>query len=78
MDVALGSALVLVAAGEPAYAELVGHHLMRGFGVAPSSAMAQGWFDRGFNALTSGVVPVFNPGEPGRTELLQQALARTN
>ena len=78
MDVALGSALVLVAAGEPAYAELVGHHLMRGFGVAPSQEMATGWFDRGFNALTSGVVPVFNPGEPGRSELLQQAVAQMN
>jgi peptidoglycan hydrolase-like protein with peptidoglycan-binding domain len=78
MDVALGSALLLVGAGEPAYAELVGHHLMRGFGVAPSQPLAAGWFDRAFTASSVGVVPVFNPGEPGRTDLLRQAIARMN
>lgn len=78
MDVALGSALLLVGAGEAAYAELVGHHLMRGFGVAPSQPLAAGWFDRGFVAASAGVVPVFNPGEPGRTDLLRQAIARMN
>ncbi|MFY9212218.1 MAG: peptidoglycan-binding domain-containing protein [Aestuariivita sp.] len=78
MSVALGSALLLVGVGEGAYAELVGHHLMRGYGVAPSRAMANEWFDRSFNALSGGVVPVFNPGEPGRTALLQQAVAQSN
>ncbi|WP_050931381.1 peptidoglycan-binding domain-containing protein [Aestuariivita boseongensis] len=78
MEVALGSALLLVGAGESAYAELVGHHLMRGFGVAPSQPLAAGWFDRGFAAVSGGVVPVFNPGEPGRTDLLRQAVARMN
>lgn len=78
MDVALGSALLLVGTGESAYAELVGHHLMRGFGVAPSQPLAAGWFDRGFAAVSGGVVPVFNPGEPGRTDLLRQAVARMN
>ena len=78
MDVALGSALLLVGAGESAYAELVGHHLMRGFGVAPSQPLAAGWFDRAFAAVSGGVVPVFNPGEPGRTDLLRQAVARMN
>ncbi len=78
MDVALGSALLLVGAGEAAYAELIGHHLMRGFGVAPSQPLAAGWFDRAFVAASAGVVPVFNPGEPGRTDLLRQAMARMN
>ncbi len=78
MDVALGSALLLVGAGEAAYAELVGHHLMRGFGVAPSQPLAAGWFDRAFAASSAGVLPVFNPGEPGRTDLLRQAMARMN
>lgn len=78
MDVALGSALLLVGAGQAAYAELVGHHLMRGFGVAPSQPLAAGWFDRGLGAVSAGVVPVFNPGEPGRNDLLRQAIARMN
>jgi peptidoglycan hydrolase-like protein with peptidoglycan-binding domain len=78
MPVALGSALLLVGAGQPAYAELIGHHLMRGFGVAPRGDIARSWFDQGFTALSSGVVPVFNPGEPGRAALLQQAVAQMN
>ncbi len=78
MDVALGSAVLLVGAGDSAYAELVGHHLLRGFGVAPSRPLAAGWFDRAFSAMSGGVVPVFNPGEPGRTDLLRLALARLN
>lgn len=78
MDVALGSALLLVGAGQAAYAELVGHHLLRGFGIAPSQLLAAGWFDRAFAAASAGVVPVFNPGEPGRTDLLRQAMARMN
>lgn len=78
MQIVLGSALILDAIGEPAYAELVGHHLMRGFGIAPSKVLASGWFDRALNGATPGVVPVFNPGEPGRADLLRQALARTN
>ena len=78
MQIVLGSALILDAIGEPAYAELVGHHLMRGFGVAPSPILAQGWFDRALNNALPGVVPVFNPGEPGRSTLLRQALAQVN
>ena len=78
MAVALGSALILVGAGQTAYAELVGHHLMRGFGVAPQSALARGWFDTGLGANGATVLPVFNPGEPGRTALIQQAVTQMN
>lgn len=77
-DVALGSALLLVGAGEDPYAELVGHHLMRGFGVAPSQLLASDWFDSAFVAVSSGSEPAFDPGDPGRTYLLRQAIARMN
>lgn len=78
MQIVLGSALILDAIGEQAYAELVGHHLMRGFGVAPSASLASGWFNRALNDISPGVVPVFNPGQPGRSDLLRRALAQAN
>ena len=76
MGVALGSALLMTATGQPVYSELVGHHLINGFGVAPRPDLAGAWFDQSFAALASGQPAVFNPGDPSRMTLLQQAVAR--
>ena len=73
MKVALGSALVLVGVGEAPYAELVGHHLSQGFGVAQSPDMARGWYEMAISALNSGSEPVFAPGQPERIEVIQAA-----
>ncbi len=78
MGVALGSALLMTATGQPVYSELVGHHLINGFGVAPRPDLAGAWFDQSFAALASGQPAVFNPGDPSRMTLLQQAVARSN
>ena len=77
MGVALGSALLMAATGQAVYSELVGHHLMNGFGVAPRPDLAGAWFDQSFAALASGQQAVFNPGDPSRMTLLQQAVARS-
>lgn len=76
MDVAVGSALLLYSLGEPVYGELMGHHLSQGFGPAKNVALAGGWYKAALGAIDAGTAPVFNPGEPNRTELLRTAVAR--
>lgn len=73
MDVALGSALLLTVLGEPAYAELIGHHLIQGFGTTARPDLALDWFDMGFEAAAAGGRSVVAPGQPERTELVRQA-----
>ena len=54
MDVALGSALVLVALGEGVYGELMGHHLTQGFGTSRRPDLALAWYEMGLEAVDSG------------------------
>lgn len=74
MEVAIGSALLLVALGEQPYAELIGHHLIQGFGTSRRADLAGAWFDIGLAALDQGAPAVFNPGQGDRVELLRAAL----
>lgn len=73
MDVAIASALLLTALGEPAYAELIGHHLTQGFGTTARPDLALGWFDLGFEAAGAGGRNVVAPGQPERIDLVRQA-----
>lgn len=73
MDVAIGSALVLTALGEQPYAELLGHHLGQGFGIAARQDLATGWYELGVAAIEGGQTPVFAPGQPERTALIRAA-----
>ena len=50
MDVAIGSALLLTALGEQVYAELLGHHLMQGFGAAQRVDLAEDWYQLGISS----------------------------
>ncbi|MEJ6392182.1 peptidoglycan-binding protein [Gymnodinialimonas sp. 2305UL16-5] len=77
MDMAMGSALILVATGEPAYAELLGHHLREGFGVGADAHRAHEWYDVAINALQGGATAVFSPTDAGRLPLIRQAVALT-
>lgn len=76
LDVAIGSALVLYALGEPVYGELIGHHLAQGYGPLRRVDLAGPWYDAALTALDNGAVAVFNPGQPERKALLRQAAAR--
>lgn len=78
MDVAVGSALLLFAMGEKVYGELMGHHLAQGFGPAKRPDMAASWYQSGLDAVDTGSVAVFAPGQPARTELIRQASQRLN
>lgn len=73
MDVAIGSALILVALGQQPYAELLGHHLGQGFGVASRQDLASGWYELAVAAVEGGQAPVFAPGQPERTALIRAA-----
>ncbi|MGV8987107.1 MAG: peptidoglycan-binding domain-containing protein [Cypionkella sp.] len=72
MDVAVGSALILTALGQNAYAELLGHHLSLGFGTSQRRDLALAWYDTSLKAMAAGDLAVA-PGMPGRAELLQKA-----
>jgi peptidoglycan hydrolase-like protein with peptidoglycan-binding domain len=73
MDVALSSALLLTALGDKPYAELVGHHLEQGFGIAPRPDLALAWYKMAVGALQNGAPAVFAPGQPERVALIRKA-----
>ncbi len=73
MDMAIGSALLLVTVGERPYAELLGHHLFQGFGASRRPDLAVAWYDAALSAIDEGATPVFGPGQPGRNALIRKA-----
>jgi hypothetical protein len=78
MDVAIGSALLLTAMGEPAYGELLGHHLTQGFGTTAKPDLAMAWYQTSFDAINNGATAVFVPGNPDRNALIQDAAYQLN
>lgn len=76
MDTAIGSALMLVAMGEPAYGELIGHHLREGFGVQERRDLAMQWYDASLSALDAGSQAVFLPSQTDRPQLLRAAMVQ--
>jgi hypothetical protein len=74
MDTAVGSALLLTALGEQVYAELLGHHLMLGFGASAREDLSRDWYRLGLAALDAGRPAVFAPGQPERSELIRAAV----
>ena len=76
MDIALGSALLLVVLGEPPYGELMGHHLSQGFGATARPDLAMEWYQSGIDALFAGAVPVFAPNQSDRADLIDAAVYR--
>jgi peptidoglycan hydrolase-like protein with peptidoglycan-binding domain len=77
MNVAIGSALLLVAMGERGYAEYPGHHLARGFGATERPDLAMGWYQMSLDAMGQGQM-VVAPGLPGRDSLIRKAAYTIN
>lgn len=73
-DVALASALILVGLGEQGYAELLGHHLIGGFGVTARKDLAMGWYDIAVASASAGSRSPFAPGQPERVEVIRVAV----
>ncbi|MCA8884189.1 MAG: peptidoglycan-binding protein [Rhodobacteraceae bacterium] len=70
LPVTLGSALLLTVLGERPYAEVMGHHLVQGFGASKRSDLALAWYDIGLDALQTGATPVFATTVPERNQLM--------
>ncbi|MDD7971719.1 peptidoglycan-binding domain-containing protein [Roseinatronobacter alkalisoli] len=71
LDVALGAALLLATLGERAYGELMGHHLVQGFGATKREDLALAWYELGFDPAKRAV---FAPTQPERDSLLRDAV----
>ncbi|MCX7286634.1 MAG: peptidoglycan-binding protein [Rhodobacterales bacterium] len=72
MSVAIGSALLLAAMGEGAYAEYLGHHLSQGFGATQRPDLAMGWYQMSLDAMGQGQM-VVAPGLDGREAVIRKA-----
>ena len=75
LDVTLGSALVLTVLGERPYAEVMGHHLVQGFGTSQRTDLALAWYEVGLDALKNGATPVFAATLPERTQLMEVSVS---
>ncbi len=73
MRTAIASALVLSVMGEPAYGELIGHHLREGFGTTVRRDLAMQWYNASLSAIEAGAEPVFMPEQTDRPQLLRAA-----
>lgn len=71
LDVALGAALLLATLGERAYGELMGHHLVQGFGTTKRDDLALAWYELGFDPSKRAV---FAPMQTERDSLLRDAV----
>jgi peptidoglycan hydrolase-like protein with peptidoglycan-binding domain len=71
-EMALASALLLASGGEPAYGEMVSHHLRGGFGTAASPLAATSWMNTTLGALDGGAAP-FTGQSPERIAVLRAA-----
>ena len=76
MDVAVASALLLVALGEQAYGELLGHHLSQGFGATRRTDLSLAWYGASLAAVEQGAQAAFVPGQPDRVQLIRAAVSR--
>jgi hypothetical protein len=70
-DLSLVSAMVLVGLGEGAYGELLGHHLLNGFGTPKRTDRAAEWLTDASDALDAGATQLV--ANPDHAVLLRQA-----
>jgi hypothetical protein len=76
MPMAIGSVMMLSALGEPAYEELLGHHLSQGFGVPERADLAVQWYRMSLTALDDGAPDIVLPGAPERREVIREATVK--
>lgn len=75
-DVALASTLILVTLGAPVYGELLGHHLLNGFGTTQRKDLSLQWYASANDAIAQGQPAVFAPGQTERPALIQAAVLK--
>lgn len=70
---AVAWAMVLVGLGEASYAELLGHHLLNGFGTPKRPDRGAEWIEIAAGALDTGAGPLVTTGGEARPDLLRRA-----
>jgi peptidoglycan hydrolase-like protein with peptidoglycan-binding domain len=75
MDMALGSALLLVVLGEGPYGELIGHHLSQGLGAPERVDLSLEWYNEALASIDAGAPAVFAPSQSDRVDLLYDAVS---
>ena len=74
-EIALASAAILAVSDTPAYGELVGHHLRRGFGIAANAPLGAQWVSDAVAYLDSGGTPAVSQSSTAdRVAVLRAAL----
>ncbi|MEM9433035.1 MAG: peptidoglycan-binding domain-containing protein [Pseudomonadota bacterium] len=76
-EIAASSAILLVAAGQSPYGEIVGHQLREGFGFAANPTLAKEWYNMALDAQANGTPPTILPGQAaGRNAVIRAALGQ--
>ena len=70
---ALSSSLMLAALGKMPYAELMGHHLAKGFGTLQRNDLAAQWYGSAVDAVEGGQQAIFAPSQTERMQLIRLA-----
>lgn len=71
---AIAGALLLTAAGQQSYGEIVGHHLREGFGVTANAQLAKSWHMETISAMDSGAPAEILPSQaPQRNAVIKAA-----
>ncbi|MBV1896094.1 MAG: peptidoglycan-binding protein [Rhodobacteraceae bacterium] len=77
-EIALGGALLMLAAGEMPYSEIMGHHLRQGFGVNRATVASTNWYNAALVSMDQGAEPAFLPGKTvQRNNIIRHAISAT-
>ena len=74
-EMALAGAMMLVGAGRAPFAEMVGHHVRKGFGTPENPAAAREWYEGALSALANNQPPAVLPSQTiQRTAIIRAAV----
>lgn len=74
---AAAAALLLVAAGQTPYGEIIGHQLREGFGFTASPERAKEWYTMALDAMAAGAAPTILPSQAAaRNAVIRTAIGQ--
>ena len=73
-ELAVAASMVLVGLGEAAYAELLGHHLINGFGTPKRPDRGLAWVEVAVEGLEAGATPLVAGNADNHLGLLREAV----
>ncbi|MBC7154359.1 MAG: peptidoglycan-binding protein [Rhodobacteraceae bacterium] len=76
-EISAASAILLVAAGQTPYGEIIGHQLREGFGFAANRERANEWYTMALDAMATGTPPTILPNQAsGRNAVIRTAIGQ--